>query len=86
LNSASDAKIKAHLLLFALSESGAWLGTLPVPSLGTKLDDESLRIAFDSRLSVPIVVVFVVLMLMFLVLMVCLAGVMAAVSTAHCCQ
>jgi len=37
LNSASDVKTKAPLLLVASSESGAWLGALPVPSLGTKL-------------------------------------------------
>ena len=33
-----------------------WLGALPVPSLGTKLDNESLRIALGLRLGVPIVV------------------------------
>jgi len=53
LNSASDAKTKACLLSVASSESGVWLGALPVPSLGTKLDDESLRMALDSRLGVP---------------------------------
>jgi len=52
LNSASDAKTKACLLSVASSESGAWLGALLVPSLGTKLDDESLRIALGSRLGV----------------------------------
>jgi len=39
LDSASDAKTKAHM---ASSESGTWLGVLPVPSLDTKLDDESV--------------------------------------------
>ena len=38
------------------SESGTWLGALPVPSLGTKLDNESLRIALGLRIGVPIVV------------------------------
>jgi len=56
LNSASDAKTKACLLSVASSESGAWLGALPVPFLGIKLDDESLRIALGLRLGVPIVV------------------------------
>ena len=55
LKSASDVKTKAHLLSVASSESGAWLGALPVPSLGTKLDDESLRIALWLSLVVPTV-------------------------------
>jgi len=59
-NSASDAKTKARLLSIASPESdawlGAWLGALPVPSLGTKLDDESMRIALGLLLGVPIVV------------------------------
>ena len=53
-----SSKTKARLLSVTLSESGAWLGrgALPVPSLGTKLDNESLRIALGLRLGVPIVV------------------------------
>jgi len=56
LVAAVDSKVKARLLSVASSEAGAWLGVLPVPSLGTKLDDESLRIAPGLRLGVPIVV------------------------------
>ena len=56
MDSASDARTKARLLSVSSSESGAWLGALPVPSLGTKLDNESLRIALGLRLGVPIVV------------------------------
>jgi len=56
LDSASDNRTKAHLLSVSSSESGAWLNALPVPPLGTKLDNESLRIALDLRLGVPIVV------------------------------
>ena len=56
LDSASDARTKARLLSVSSSESGAWLGALPVPSLDTKLDNESLRIALGLRLGVPIVV------------------------------
>jgi len=45
LDSAADSKTKAWLLSVASSEAGAWLGALPVSTLRTKLDDESLRIA-----------------------------------------
>ena len=55
LDSASDSKAKAHLLLVASSESASWC-SLPVPSLGTKLDNESLRIALSLCLGVSIVV------------------------------
>ena len=40
----------------ASAEAGAWLNVLPVPSLGTKLDDESLHIALGLCLSAAIVV------------------------------
>ena len=33
-----------------------WLDALPVPSMGTNLDNESLRIALGLRLGVPIIV------------------------------
>ena len=39
----------------ATKESGAWLNTLPVPHLGTKLDDDSIRIATRLRLGANIV-------------------------------
>ena len=45
LDSISYAKTRARLFSVFSSESGAWLGALPAPSLGTKLDNESLRIA-----------------------------------------
>ena len=38
------------------AEAGAWLNVLPVPSLSTKLDDESLHITLGLRLSAAIVV------------------------------
>ena len=56
MNSASDSKTKACLLSVASSESGTWLGAPPVPSLGTKLDNESPRNAIGLCLGVPIVV------------------------------
>ena len=45
LDSVSDSKTRTQLQSVASSESGAWLVGLPVSFLGTKLDDESLRIA-----------------------------------------
>ena len=54
------------IVSFLLRVSGAWLGALPVLSLGTELDNESLRIALGLCLGVPIVVkhnVFVVVKL-----------------------
>jgi len=55
-DSACDAKSKTHLLSVFSSESGVWLGALLVPSLGTKLDNDYLRINLGLRLGVPIVV------------------------------
>ena len=40
----------------ASAEAGAWLNVLPVPSLGTKLDDESMHIALGLRLGAAIAV------------------------------
>ena len=40
----------------ASAEAGAWLNILPVPSLGTKFDVESLRIALGLYLGATIVV------------------------------
>ena len=82
LNSVSDAKTKARLLSVASSESGVWLGALPVPSLGTKIDNESLRLALGLQLGVPIVVEHTCIcgaVVDVMVLMVCLAGVVVAV-------
>ena len=56
MNFACDSKTKTRLLSVAVSESGAWLGALPALSLGTKLDNESLRIALGLHLGVLIVV------------------------------
>ena len=41
---------RARLLAAACSESGAWLNAIPVPSLGTQLDPEVLRVAVALRL------------------------------------
>ena len=45
LNSTLNYQSTARLLSVASAEAGAWLNVLPVHSLDTKLDDESLCIA-----------------------------------------
>ena len=40
----ADQVSRARLLAAARKESGAWLNALPVPSLGTQLDPETLRV------------------------------------------
>ena len=42
--------VRARLLGVAGSYSGAWLEAVPVASLGTRLDDEAVRIAVGIRL------------------------------------
>ena len=54
MNSTLNDQSKARLLSVASAEAGAWLNVLPVPSLGTKLDDESLRIALGLHLGAVI--------------------------------
>ena len=56
MNSNLNDQSKARLLSVASAEAGAWLNVLPVPSLGTKLDDESLPIALGLHLGAAIVV------------------------------
>ena len=41
LEAATDSITRARLLSTATKESGAWLNVLPIPHLGTKLDDDS---------------------------------------------
>ena len=55
LDAATGPSSRARLLATATKESGAWLNTLPVPHLGTKLDDDSIRIATGLRLGANIV-------------------------------
>ena len=55
LEGATDSITRARLLSTATKESGAWLNVLPIPHLGTKLDNDSIRIATGLRLGADIV-------------------------------
>ena len=48
-NSSNDPVAKARLLSVSTKEAGAWLNVLPVPHLGTKLDDTTVRVAIGFR-------------------------------------
>ena len=48
--SATDDIDRARLLASRSGESGAWLHTLPIATMGLLLDDDSLRIAVGLRL------------------------------------
>ena len=54
LDQQEDPAEKARLLAVAAEHSSDWLNALPVPSLGLKLDNASLRIACGIRLGTPL--------------------------------
>ena len=49
-DAAPDATALARLLAACRRESGAWLHTLPIASLGLRMDDEVVRVAMGLRL------------------------------------
>ena len=50
LNGAQDPITRARLLAVATKESGAWLTTLPLSSVGLRMDDNTIRVAVGLRL------------------------------------
>ena len=50
----ADQVSRARLLAAARKESGAWLNALPVPSLGTQLDPETLRVSIALRIGADV--------------------------------
>ena len=48
------AELLARLLSASKKESGSWLHTLPVTSLGLRMDDNTIRIAIGLRLGTPL--------------------------------
>ena len=54
LRDAESQVSRARLLAAARPESGVWLHAIPIPSVGTHLDAETLRIAVALRVGAPI--------------------------------
>ena len=50
----ADQVVRARLLAAMCKESGLWLNAVPVPSLGTQLDPEVLRIAIALRIGAKV--------------------------------
>ena len=54
LDNAVDARSRARILAATSKESGAWLQTLPLSSIGLHMDDNTVCIATGLRLGSPL--------------------------------
>ena len=54
IDEASSAVTRSRLLAVSAPGAGSWLEAVPIPSLGLKLDNESLRISVSLRLGVKL--------------------------------
>ena len=54
VSDASDPVTRARLLAVSAKESGAWLNSLPISSLGLRMDNDTIRIAIGLRLGSPL--------------------------------
>ena len=54
LETPPDARARARLLASSVRESGVWSNTLPISSLGLRMDDDTIRVAVGLRLGAPL--------------------------------
>ena len=54
LDSSSDGCTRARLITVSAPESGAWLRSLPISSLGLRLEDVTVRVCVGLQLDLPV--------------------------------
>ena len=72
IENAQDQFTRARLLAVTAPKAGVWLNAIPVPSLGLKLDNESLRISVALRLGAKLNLAYT-----------CVCGIAVEDSAAH---